>query len=107
VESPQTRAFCVSGNGWSLSPVLVLSAFLPRLAFRRRGVFLFGPAMDVRHYRKLIVDAVRSSDKVMLDKIANQLADCESAWQILCSNGYGGSEVGIVETVREVLLDKQ
>lgn len=62
--------------------------------------------MDVRHYRKMIVDAVQSNDKAMLDKIAKQLADFERAWQMLCSNGYGGSEVGIVETVREVLLDK-
>lgn len=55
----------------------------------------------------MIVDAVRSTDKTMLDKIAGQLADCERARQMLCSNGYGGSEVSVVETVREVLLAKR
>ncbi len=45
--------------------------------------------MQPRHYRELILRAVRERDGKQLDQLAAQLQDAERAREILRAKGYG------------------
>lgn len=45
--------------------------------------------MKPRHYRELILRAVRERDGKQLDQLAAQLQDAERAREILRTKGYG------------------
>ncbi len=47
--------------------------------------------MQPRHYRELILRAVRSGEGKQLDQLAAQLQDAERAREILRAKGYGAT----------------
>ena len=55
-----------------------------------------------RHILSMIVRAVKDNDTMMLDRVAEQLANSECANQILRSKGWGESGQTIDATARLV-----
>jgi hypothetical protein len=58
--------------------------------------------MQTRHYRELIVRAVRERDGATLDKIIAQITDAERAREILRAKGYGSTGLSASATAAQV-----
>ena len=60
------------------------------------------PHMTASQYRYLIERLVIDGETEMLDRIADQLADCEQAGAILRAKYYGTGGMSLLETVRRL-----
>lgn len=58
--------------------------------------------MLARRFQDMIVRAVHDTDKTMLASIAEQLARCERANEMLRAKGYGSTGMAIDATVRTI-----
>jgi hypothetical protein len=58
--------------------------------------------MQPRHYRDLIVRAVRESDTQLVDMLVAHLVDAERAKQVLRAKGYGEAGMSASATAAQV-----
>lgn len=58
--------------------------------------------MIPRHWYSLIVRAVESKDSTTIASLAQHLAECEKAKQILQAKGYGAQGQGVAAVAAQV-----